>query len=287
MEKVVSLQEAAKIVETGDTLNIAPTAMAIVREIIRQGPTDLFVQGAQLPSQPLDMLAGLGRLKRFEAISFDFVGAPNCRRGVERGEIKATMVSEAGWLQMVRAAGLGNSFAVQRSMLNTDLFNYLEELGDAKEIACPFTGQRYVALRTPKIDVFILHAPYADPIGNVQMERGSMSLYEQALMASKVIVTVEEVVSTEEVMRQPYDTAIPGRFVDAVVKVPYGAHPMGLKGFYDDDDGHLTNYAKTAVDEEGFKRYMDKYVFGVKDHWEYLNLIGLERLLELRRMRGV
>ncbi|MFQ6076012.1 MAG: CoA-transferase, partial [Candidatus Bathyarchaeia archaeon] len=169
----------------------------------------------------------------------------------------------------------------------TDLFKYLEELGDIKEITCPFTGQKHVALRTPKIDVFILHAPYADPIGNVQMERGSVSLYEQALMASKVIVTVEEVISTEDVMRRPYDTVIPGKFVDAVVKVPYGAHPMGMGGFYDDDRDHLMYYAKTARAPEGFREYVDKYVFGVKDHWEYLNLIGLERLLELRQTRGV
>lgn len=287
MEKVVSLSEAAKTVKSGDTLNIAPNAMAMVREIVRQGPTDLFVQGAQPPSQALDMLAGLGRLKRFEAISFDYQGAPNCRRGVERGEVRATMVTEAGWLQMVRAAGLGNTFAVQRSMLKTDLFKYLEELEDAAEITCPFTGQKYVALRAPNIDVFMVHAPYADPMGNVQTERGSMSLYEQALMAHKVIVTVEEIISTEEVMRRPYDTAIPGKFVDAVVKVPYGAHPMGLGGLYDDDWDHLAYYAERARDPEGFREYVGKYVFGAKDHWEYLNLIGLERLLGLRCTRGV
>lgn len=287
MDKVVSLSEAAKIVKSGDTLNIAPTSMAIVREIIRQGATDFFVQGSHPPPQALDMLAALGRLRRFEAISFDYRGAPNCRRAVERGEVKATMVTEAAWLQMVRAAGLGNTFAVQRSMLKTDLFRYLEELGDAAEIACPFTGQRYVALRTPNIDVFMVHAPYADCLGNVQTERGSMSLYEQALMAHKVIVTVEEIIDTEEVMRRPYDTAIPGKFVDAVVKVPYAAHPMGLEGFYEADQDHLVYYTQRAEDHEGFKQYMDKYVFDVKDHMEYLNLIGLERLLELSRTRRI
>ncbi len=79
MEKVVSLPEAAKIVKSGDTLNIGPNSMAMVREIIRQGATDLFVQVPEPPPQALDMLAALGRLRRFEAISFDYRGAPNCR----------------------------------------------------------------------------------------------------------------------------------------------------------------------------------------------------------------
>ena len=194
-------------------------------------------------------------------------------------------------MEMVRAAGLGNTFAVQRSLLKTDVFKYLEEMGDAKEIECPFTGEKHVALRAPKIDVFIAHAAAASPEGNVQMFNGYSLLFEQALMASKTIITVEEIISNDEVMRNPYKTAIPGSFVDAVVKVPFGAHPYSLEGewdsYYEDDRDHLTKYVEMAKEPKGLKEYMDKYVFGAKDHWEYLNLIGLERLMELRHIGRV
>jgi len=212
-------------------------------------------------------------------------------RAVERGEIKATHQSEAAWMVMVKAAGLGNTFAVQRSLLKTDVFKYLEEMGDAKEIACPFTGEKHVALRTPKIDVFISHAVAASPEGNVQMFNGYSRLFEPALIASKTIITVEEIISNDEVMRNPYHTAIPGSFVDAVVKVPFGAHPYSLEGewgpYYEADRDHLTKYVEMAKEPNGFKEYMDKYVFGLRDHWEYLGLIGLERLMELRHIGRV
>jgi len=283
MGKVMSLSEAARMVKTGDTLNVLG-GMAMIREIVRQGPRDLYIQGPYSPSQALDLLAASGRLRRLAQITFDYLGAPNCRKGVERGEIKATMISEAAWMQMVQSAGLGLSFAIQRSMLKTDAFKYLEEMGDAQEITCPFTSEQYVALRAPKIDVLILHAPYADAIGNVQVERGNYAWYEYALIASKTIVTVEEIISTEDVMRNPFNTAIPAKFVDAVVKVPYGDHPFGVSGFYDSDTDHLNRYAELAKDPQAVTEYMHKYVFGAKDHLEYLQLIGTGKLMELRHM---
>ena len=42
------------------------------------------------------------------------------------------------------------------------------------------------------------------------------------------------------------------------------------------------NANKTA---EGAQAYLDKYVHGVADHQEYLDLIGQERLDELVQMR--
>ena len=194
-------------------------------------------------------------------------------------------------MEMVKAAGIGNTFAVQRSLLKTDVFKYLEEMGDAKEIVCPFTGEKHVALRTPKIDVFISHAVAASPEGNVQMINGYGPLFEPALTASKTIITVEEIISNDEVMRNPYKTAIPGSFVDAVVKVPFGAHPYSFEGewdpYYEADGDHLAAYVEMAKEPKGFKEYMDKYVFGIKDHWEYLNLIGLESLMDLRHIGRV
>ena len=75
MTKVLSISEAAKLVKTGDTVNLSDKipAMAMVREIIRQGATNLFIEGAEALAQALDMLAGLSRLKRYKCHSFDYL----------------------------------------------------------------------------------------------------------------------------------------------------------------------------------------------------------------------
>ena len=46
--------------------------------------------------------------------------------------------------------------------------------------------------------------------------------------------------------------------------------------------GHLPA-ALTGVD---FKAFLDKYVYGVKDHYEYLDKIGASRLLKLKTVPG-
>jgi glutaconate CoA-transferase subunit A len=67
------------------------------------------------------------------------------------------------------------------------------------------------------------------------------------------------------------------------VWAPLGAHPCAFDYFYDYDTEHIAFYVEQAKDPETFRRYLDKYVRGPKDHGEYLNLVGpTERLLRLQ-----
>jgi hypothetical protein len=43
---------------------------------------------------------------------------------------------------------------------------------------------------------------------------------------------------------------------------------------YDYDADHIKQYADDSRTPEGFQKYLDKYVYGAKDHWDYLELIG-------------
>jgi hypothetical protein len=45
-------------------------------------------------------------------------------------------------------------------------------------------------------------------------------------------------------------------------------------------------YSQIARDPIEFRKYLDRYVYGVKSHMDYLKLIGVERLLRLRRVGG-
>jgi glutaconate CoA-transferase subunit A len=80
---------------------------------------------------------------------------------------------------------------------------------------------------------------------------------------------------------EPDRNQIPFFAVDAVVHVPFGAHPTACYRFYDYDAHHLHEYQAAAADEAQFAAYLDKYVYGVGGHTEYLERIGagaLERI---------
>ena len=63
---------------------------------------------------------------------------------------------------------------------------------------------------------------------------------------------------------------IPGIHVTAVVHAPRGAHPLSCRGRYDFDRAHLREYIAAAQSDGTFKRYLDHYVLGTRDHAEYL-----------------
>ena len=52
---------------------------------------------------------------------------------------------------------------------------------------------------------------------------------------------------------------------------------------YDYDGGHIEEYVEGTSTPEKLKAYLDRYVYGVKDHWGYREQVGgLERLNSLR-----
>lgn len=48
---------------------------------------------------------------------------------------------------------------------------------------------------------------------------------------------------------------------------------------------HFETYAKAAAGgRDSFAAYLDDYVYGVGDHFEYLEKVGLKSLLKLRKL---
>jgi hypothetical protein len=56
--------------------------------------------------------------------------------------------------------------------------------------------------------------------------------------------------------------------------LPFSTHPSSVYQVYDFDKEHIKLYADASKTPQGFKEYLDKYVYGVKDHWGYLELVG-------------
>lgn len=97
------------------------------------------------------------------------------------------------------------------------------------------------------------------------------------------MVVTEEIVPTEYIQRSPERTIIPGHRVEAIIHQPFGALPTTVFGCYDYDADHLRLYVEHAKDPERFKEYLKTFVFGCRDHWDFLEKLGgLRRLEELR-----
>lgn len=288
--KVISLKDAAARVPDGSHLTISGFAhslapLALVRELIRQGKGN-FELTSMGDCWAADMLAGAGRLKRARLSNYMFEGfgrCPNFSRAVETGEVEVDDYSHFAVTSRWQAAALGLPSMPVRVMLGTDLVRRKPLDRDAiAEAPCPLTGEPLLFVRALQPDFALLHASRADPEGNVQLFGTTSTIEEQARAAKRVIVTVEEIVPEGSIRGQPEFTLLPAFLVEAVVEAPFGGHPTGMFRYYDYDRAHVAEYVRAGKSPETFRQYLDTYVFGVPDHYAYLNTIGVRRLMALR-----
>ena len=110
---------------------------------------------------------------------------------------------------------------------------------------------------------------------------------EIAHAAKFVIITAEEIVHDEVIEKDPAQTKIPYFTVDAVVEVPYGAHPNQVAGLYSFDEVHWQEWLDASTKDETVKEYLDKYVYSSDDYYDYLAKIGGVRTLrELEKIEN-
>ena len=281
---VIDEVEAANRIENGMTVAIgSPTPMALVRQIIRRGLKDLTVVDVGLS---LDMLIAAGCVRKvvsyYAGGGFGVPVAPAFRRAAERGEIEVWECEEGILTSGLQAAAQGLPFLPWRGGVGTSL---PEVNPDLKVFSDPIRDETLLAVPPIKPDVSLLHAAVSDAYGNVQHIGGPgwIDLFMQRA-ADHTIVQVEKVVANEEIRKDPWATTIAG--ADAIVRVPYGAHPFYSRGHYIQDNAHLKGYldASTAAakgDPEALQAYFARYYREPATHADYLEQIGIRRLLEL------
>ncbi|MFH5822425.1 CoA transferase subunit A [Georgenia sp. AZ-5] len=279
-EAVAAIPDGASVALGGHTLRRHP--MALVRELIRQGKTNLHLLGWN-NGMDFDILVGAGVASVVETsyVGMGALGlARNLRREVESGRVKVVDHSETTAIDMFRATAMGVDFLPNGTPLGTDLMTYNEGL---VEIESPFTGRKYAAVRAARPDFALVHAHMADVHGNVQLDPAnwmdnSVDTYI-ARSAERTIVSVEQVVSTEHVRQHPLQTFLPREYVSAVVHAPFGAHPCCCDSRYGYDQDELRRYYEASRSRETMEAYLDDRVRGVADHWEYLDRVGVAGLL--------
>jgi glutaconate CoA-transferase subunit A len=281
-KKQVSLEQALAPIESGSVLALGGSLLrrqpnAAVRHLIRRGIKDLTVL-TWATTTTSDMLAAAGALRRWEGIyagMFNLGLAPNFRRAVESGQLEVRDFSESAMVARFRAASAGLPYYPLRTLLGSDIARLNPE--QIRPITCPFTGQPLHAIEAAHSDFALVHGYAGDEYGNVQwpVVRDSDDIDQMIASSTKrLIVTVERIVTHEQVRRRPALTYIPGEWVEAIVEVPYGAHPVACDSVYDEDEAHLADYLSRSRTAEGAQAYLDEFVRSSSSHEAYVERVG-------------
>src|SRR3990172_6784413 len=280
MNKLSSLQEAiAGEIHDGMSVvmgcgleSLIPFAAGY--EIIRQKEKDLALI-APISDMQFDQIiaAGLGNVAAGLGHNF--------RRAAEEGiphPIEVEDHSNFTIALALKAAAMGLPFLPTKTAAGSDF----SRAGHFKPVSCPFSGEELLAVRAITPDVAILHVQRADPEGNAHIWGNLGVVVEGARAAKKGILTCEEIVDKEVIVGDPNRTLIQGFLVSSVVHVPFGSHPSPTQGYARRDDDFYFDYHKESRSREGFERWLEKWVLGVKDHEEYLSRLGEERVRKLK-----
>ena len=286
-DKVMSLEDAAALVLDGDHValggcTLSRTPMAMVWALIRAKKKNLTVSRS-ITSTEGDLLYGSG-VSRHILTSWFSQGIIWGVSKVMRHYTENKLASFEEWSHMAiglryRAGAMGVPFMPVRTMMASDLGSRIEE---TREIDCPFTGERLLLVPALNPDVALIHVQRCDQYGNAQMDGLPFMDADIAMAANKVILTTEQIISNEQVRRMPAQTAIPFLTVDAVVEVPYGCAPHECYGLYEPFLPSLDYYAKLTRSNPvaGVEDYLQKFVHGPKDWNSYLELLGMEQVIE-------
>ncbi len=252
-------------------------------ELIRQGRRDLVLIGP-ISDMLFDQLIGAGCVRKVIAAWVGNVGAGlahNFRRAAEDGHPPLEIEDHSNLTIALglQAAAWGLPHLPTRSTFGTDLLNMNPSL---REIHCPFTDERLVAVKALRPDVAIIHCQRADSNGNGHLW-GNLGVAVEAVRAARrVILSCEELVDERVIRSDPNRTLIPGFLVHAVVEEPWAAHPSPVQGYSKRDDAFFVEYHEHTRTAEAMAAWLDEWVFGTRSRADYVARLGHERIRTLR-----
>jgi glutaconate CoA-transferase subunit A len=240
--------------------------MAATRALIRRGIKRLHLIALPTSTMQADLLIGAGSVETLEtsAVSLGEFGlAPNFTRAILKGTIRMRDATCPALHAAFQAAEKGVPFMPLRGLIGSDV---LKNRPDWKIIDNPFDDSAegsdpIVLLPAIKPDIALFHAPMADRDGNVWIGR-QRELMTMAHAAEKTVVTVEKMFDGNLLADKTLAAGtIPGFYVESVAVAERGCWPLPLPDHYAWDAEHLKEYAGLAATEDGFRQYLDRYVY--------------------------
>jgi glutaconate CoA-transferase subunit A len=280
MTKLCSLSDAiARNVRDGDLVYAAGFThlipFAAGHEIIRQGRKDLALARAT-PDLIYDQIVAAGCARK---LIFSYMGNPGVgslrivRAELEAGNLEWEEYSHFSMITRLQAGAAGLPFMPMNQTAATDLEranpNY-------RRVADPYTGKEVIVVPPLHPDVAIVHVQRADALGNAHIWGILGEQKEAAFASERVILTAEEIVDEEIIRSDPNRTMIPEFIVDAVVHVPFAAHPSYTQGYYDRDNAFYLEWDRISESRQQVQAYLDEWVYGVADRQAYWEKLGPE-----------
>ena len=300
-DKVMSLEEAARLVQHGDHLAVggctaSRTPFAMIWALVRAQKSGLTVSRSIMSTEgDIFYASGLSQHLITSWFSQGIVwGVSKVMRAyTESGRARFEEWSHMAMGLRYRAGAMGVPFMPMRSMLGSDVLGRVNgdtgpadpAFAGAKTMECPFTGETLLLVPALNPDVAIIHVQRCDAYGNAQLDGLTFMDIDIAMAANRVILTTERVVSNDQIRRHPDQTKIGFFTVDAVVEVPFGCAPHECYGLYEPFYSHMDMYAQmTARDPEaGAAAYLERFYHEPKDWADYLNRIGMAELIDAQR----
>jgi glutaconate CoA-transferase subunit A len=277
-------------VRDGDSVGIggstmSRTPMGMIWALIRAGRKKLSCSRCIVSSDG-DLLFGSGACEHMTTSWFSqgilWGVSKVMRHHVETGKARYDEWSHMAIGMRFCAGAMGVPFMPIRSMLGSDVLKLRTE---AIAMDCPFTKEKLLLVPALNPDVALIHVQRCDAYGNAQIDGLQFMDIDLAMAANRVILTTERIVSNDQIRRAPDHTKIPFFCVDAVVELPFGAAPHECYGAYEPMMRHMEYYVSLVNGDpvKGMQEYLDHFVYGPKSWPEFLNLIGVDELLDAAR----
>jgi glutaconate CoA-transferase subunit A len=261
--KVITLEEAAKLVKDGDmvafggnVLHRAP--MAFAREIIRQRKKSLKVVKTA-GAHEVDILCAAGCVDSVDAgfISYEteYGLANHYRKAVQSGEVKGNEHACYTVISALRAAAYGVPFMPVKGLMYGDLLAYNDYF---KVVQDPFSGEPITIVKALNPEVGVIHVQECDAKGNCRIYGPKFDDVLISRASKKLIVTTEQIVPESKMSMNAEMVDIPHFLVSAIVHVPNGAAPCSCAKKYDIDKPILNKFI-AMKDKTGLEEYLIAY----------------------------
>ena len=250
--------------------------MAFAAELIRQKKKDITLYSV-MGTMEADLLVGAGFVKSYSYSggSLDRFGKlDRVNEAIVKKSIEVKEYSAMGMGLRFLAGAMGIPFVPSKVMMGTDMYEAMKnDAGAMQPGVSPFDGEQYMFLSKLQPEYSVIHAQAVDEKGNVIIE-GPVWDLELAMAGKKLIVTAEKLVSNEYVKRFPEKVKIPSIYTYAAAIVPAGSYPASTYKVYDHDPEALTLYAKANQKQDTFDQYLNEYILGTKNHYEFIEKMG-------------
>jgi len=253
--RIASMDEAVAVVGDGATVVIGGAVlrrkpMALCRGLAAAGRRDLTVV-TFAGSLDVEVLLAAGAVSELRTA---YVGlghhglAPRFRAAGDEGEVADREYSEWTLLGGLRAGAMGLPFLPTRAGRGSEV---VAGLG-LREVVDPYTDESWTAVPALRPDAALLHAWRASPAGDVQFAWPPEHLWDVDVLAARaadvVVVSVDELVTRQDVSDADHLTRLFGFEVDLVVEAPGGAWPTASPPTREVDDKVVAAYARSGGD---------------------------------------